>query len=506
MHDAIQKETISQAMKILITITVMMAAIIEIIDTTIVNVVLHEMAGSLGASSEEITWVITSYIVSAAILMPLTGFLVGFFGKKRLLLINIIGFLIFSILCGLSHNLTEMITFRIMQGIFGASLVPLSMFILRDTFSQKEQIKAMAIWGVGIMAAPVLGPTLGGYIAESMSWRWVFYINIPICITAAIMAYLFISESSKKIKSKVDWHGLFLMSITIGAFQIFLDRGNSNDWFHSTQICILAIISILGFVSFLLRGINKPNNIINLMIFNNKDYSISSILLLLFTAGIFGLLTLQPLIMESYMNYSPKLTGLIMAPRGIAAAIAMILVSKIPQKLDIRLIIAIGILLASYGSYMYAQISLDISAWGLIFPELIQGVGLGLFFVPVSSIALRSLNKEDIAEASGVYSFSRSIGTSIGISALVTIMTRQTQTAWFSLSQQVRDTNPNYHIWLQKTGLHENIISSMQLKYIIAKQSAMIAFNDASYLSSIIIAIGIIILPFLKKHNDLLKK
>jgi DHA2 family multidrug resistance protein len=206
------------------------------------------------------------------------------------------------------------------------------------------------------------------------------------------------------------------------------------------------------------------------------------------------------------MNYSPKLTGLIMAPRGIAAAIAMILVSKIPQKLDIRLIIAIGILLASYGSYMYAQISLDISAWGLIFPELIQGVGLGLFFVPVSSIALRSLNKEDIAEASGVYSFSRSIGTSIGISALVTIMTRQTQTAWFSLSQQVRDTNPNYHIWLQKTGLHENIISSMQLKYIIAKQSAMIAFNDASYLSSIIIAIGIIILPFLKKHNDLLKK
>jgi MFS transporter, DHA2 family, multidrug resistance protein len=498
MHNAVQKQAVTQTMKTLITITVMMAAMIEIIDTTIVNVVLHEMAGSLGVSSEEITWVITSYIVSAAILMPLTGFLVGFFGKRRLLLINIIGFLIFSVLCGLSSNLTEMIVFRVMQGVFGASLVPLSMFIIRDTYPPKEQIKAMAIWGIGIMAAPVLGPTLGGYVADSMNWRWIFYINVPICIIAAVMAYLFINESNK-VKLKIDWNGLILMSITIGAFQVFLDRGNSSDWFQSTQISILAIIATLGLITFILRGIGKQNNIINLMIFKNNDYSISSILLLLFTAGLFGILTLQPLIMESYMNYSPKLTGLIMAPRGVAAAIAMILVTKLSQKLDIRYIIAIGIGLSSYGSYMYSQISLNTSTWGLVYPELIQGLGLGLFFVPVSSVALRSLNEKDTAEASGVYSFSRSIGTSIGISALVTIMTRQTQVAWFSLSQQVRDTNANYHIWLQQTGLHENITSSIQLKYIIAKQSAMIAFNDASYLSSIIIATGLLVLPFLKK-------
>ena len=489
----------TQLEKWLITITVMLSAMIEIIDTTIVNVVLHDMAGSLGASSEGITWVVTSYIVSAAIFMPLTGLLVNIFGRRRLLFINVLGFMVFSVLCGLASNLTEMVIFRIFQGIFGASLVPISMYVLRDTFSPAEQVKAMAIWGIGIMAAPVLGPTLGGYIADSMGWRWIFFINVPVCIITLLMTGMYISETTRK-RVRMDWSGLLLMTLVIAALQLFLDRGNNEGWLASNFIIALILIAVVGGGIFIFRGLNTPNHIINLRLFADRDYYAASILMVLYPAALFGMLTIQPLIMQGYMSYDPKLTGLLMAPRGIMAAIAMVFVTPLAKKFDMRYLIAIGILLTAWGTYDYAKISLNADEWAWVYPSLIQGLGMGFFFVPISTMALQSLQKKDIAEASGLFSFTRNIGTSIGISVLVTVMTQQTQAAWNMMSDHIRLDNPNYLQWTEKLGLSPDSPRTLDiLSQTIEAQASMIGFVDACYLGFIGLMICLPFVCLLKK-------
>jgi DHA2 family multidrug resistance protein len=226
---------------------IMLTTIMEILDTTIVNVSLPHMMGSLSADRDQISWVVTSYIVAAGVLMPLTGFLVGLFGSKRLLLMNIVGFMLASILCGLSTNLSEMVVFRMLQGLFGASLVPLAQYILRDTFVAKDQPKAMAIWGIGVMAAPIMGPTLGGYITDTLSWRWIFYVNIPVCVLNFFLVLSFLKNSATR-KDIIDWRGMFFMVVSIASLQLFLDRGEVDDWFSSDTICWLFVIFLSTFI------------------------------------------------------------------------------------------------------------------------------------------------------------------------------------------------------------------------------------------------------------------
>ncbi|MFZ9035315.1 MAG: DHA2 family efflux MFS transporter permease subunit [Francisellaceae bacterium] len=495
-------QTLSSTTKWLITITVMLAAMIEIIDTTIVNVALKDMAGALGANTEEISWVVTSYIVSAAIIMPLTGFLVRVMGRRTLLLINIIGFLICSMLCGLSNSLTEMVIFRILQGIFGASLVPLSQYVLRDTFEPKEQVKAMAIWGIGIMAAPVLGPTIGGYITDGIGWRWIFYINIPVCIIAAIMTLFFIRET-KREKVGIDWLGLALMVIAISALQIFLDRGNSDGWLASNFIVGLLLTWVITAIIFIIRGWWNPHNILNLHLFKDRNYTASSILLVLYTAGIFGMMTIQPLIMQTFMNYSAALSGELMAPRGIAAAIAMVFVTPLAKKIDLRLIIFIGITITAYGNYLFAQIPLMAGPWNLTWPGIVQGFGMGFFFVPVSTMALQTLPPKDLAEGSGMFSFFRNLGTSIGTSVMVTVLTQISQMAYNTLSGHIRLSNPNYHTWLQQLGFGATDPTTLaQVSNIIITQSSMIAFDTVCYLSYLFLALSLPVVFLLSKPQS----
>ncbi|MBK2126169.1 DHA2 family efflux MFS transporter permease subunit [Fangia hongkongensis] len=494
--------TISTAAKWLITITVMLSAMIEIIDTTIVNVALKDMAGSLGASTDEISWVVTSYIVSAAICMPLTGFFVRIFGRKRLLLINIVGFLIFSMLCGLSTSLDQMVFFRIMQGIFGASLVPLSQYVLRDTFPPKEQVKAMAVWGIGIMAAPVLGPTLGGYITDWMNWRWIFYINIPVCLLAILMTLLFITET-KREKVKIDWIGLALLVITISTLQIFLDRGNTDGWLSSHFILGLLLTWIIAGIIFIVRGWITPRNILNLHLFQDRNYAASCILLVLYTAGIFGMMTVQPLIMQGYMNYSASLSGELMAPRGIAAAIAMVFVTPLAKKIDLRLIILLGILITAYGNYLYAGVPLMSDPWNLTYPGIVQGIGMGFFFVPVSTMALQTLAPAALAEGSGMFSFFRNLGTSVGTSVMVTVLTQQAQVAWHSMIQKINTMNPDYHMWLQHMSWSaEDPHTLAEVVKLILPQANIIAFDDVSYLSYLLLLVAIPFIFMLKKPKN----
>jgi DHA2 family multidrug resistance protein len=475
------KNDIEESKRWFIAIAVMLVTVMEVLDMTIVNVALPAMTGSLSATTDQITWVLTSYVVSAAIMMPLTGFLINRIGSKKLLLLNIVGFLLSSMLCGMATSLTMMVLFRIMQGVFGAALVPLSQYILRNTFPPDQIMKAMAIWGVGIMTAPVLGPTIGGYITEIANWRWIFYINIPVCALAFFMCLRLIKETEIKI-IKIDWLGILLLALGIGSLQIFLDRGNTVDWFDAASIRWLFMMTISALAIFIYRGMKINNNIINLHLFLDRNFSLGCALLALFCAGMLGILTLQPLLMENLMNYPPDLAGVVMAPRGIASAVAMACVPLLVKNIDTRFIIAIGIILCGIGTYAMTLLNLEISVMPFILLGIVQGLGMGLFFVPISSITFATLQRSDYAEATGLFSFWRSLGVSIGISLLSTLITREGQINWNTLNNNIQNFNPNLQYWLtQHHGQLNNSITLQQLTEQVSQQANAIAFLDAFY-------------------------
>ncbi len=495
------RTTDTQFEKAIITIAVMLVAIIEVLDMTIVNVALPDMMGSLGANADQISWVITSYIVTAAICMLLTGYCVVRFGSKRLLLINIGGFLISSMLCGLSVNLTQIITFRILQGMFGAMLVPMSQYILRSIFPAEKQGQAMAIWGIGIMVAPILGPTLGGIITDATNWRWVFYINIPISLIAFMMVLQFVRSSEGK-KIKTDFLGLILMAIGVGGLQLFLDRGNQNSWFESYSMTILFAVSISCLAVFITRGLLIKNNIINLRLFGDWNLLTGTIILSCYCFCIMGTIIVQPIMLETLLNYSPTMAGLTMAPRGIACAIGMMVTSNIINKFDPRKIVCCGLLCCTFGSFLMSNFSLAINDYWIMVTCGIQGFGMGLVFIPLSVIALTTLREDQLAEASGLFSFGRSFGTSVGVSIFTTFITRLSQTNWNRLGGHIHPTSPALHQWLSDTQLTlTDPITPQILGFELGRHAAMIAYINCFYASGIIFLALIPGLFLLKKAS-----
>lgn len=485
--------------RILITVAVMLAAIIEVLDMTIVNVSLPQMMGSLSATSDQISWVLTSYIVSAGIFMPLTGFFVIRLGRKRLLLACIAGFLISSVLCGLAVNLFQMVLFRTLQGIFGAALVPLSQFIMQDTFPPEEQGKAMAIWGMGIMAAPVLGPTLGGYITEFLQWRWVFFINIPVCIIAFLLTSRVIAETPIR-NDRIDWLGMGLLFVSIGCLQLFLDRGNSEDWFESPVITTLVIIFIITFIGLLIRCVKVAYPIVHLRLFRDRNFALATLLSLAFGVSIFSVLSLQSLMLEHIMSYNALTTGVLMAPRGIASFFGMGLVANLVNRFDARKIAGAGFSIIALGVYLMTYFSLETSQSLIIWTSAIQGFGMGIFFVALSTIAFNTLQHTDIAEASGLFSFARNLGTSIGISIFSTLLVRETQINWNRLSGHINPYNPNFHHFaatLGKTGYEPATLQL--LAYQVEKQASMIAFIDSYWAVTLMMLLSIPLLMLMTK-------
>lgn len=470
---------ISTYTRAMITIAVMSATLIQILDTTIVNVALPHMEGSLSATPDEISWVLTSYLVASAILMPLTGYFTDRFGQKNFLLISIGGFIVTSALCGAATTLAQIVIFRLLQGVFGAALVPLSQAILTDVYPEEDRGKAMAIWGMGVMLGPILGPTLGGYITEISTWRWNFYINVPIGLASLAMAWIFVPDTEHK-ERKMDWLGLLLISITIGSLQYFLDRGNQDDWFSSTSICITALICVLSLLGFLLYSTYPHKSIVfDLSIFKDRNFTICSILLAIFGLGLFGAMILLPLMLENLFNYPVLTTGLVMAPRGISGFVSMLLVGKLIKFIDPRKLIAMGIIISGTGMYFGTFYNLSINPWWVIFPLLLQGFGLGMIFVPLSAVAFATLAPRLRAEAAGLFSLLRTIGSSVGISITATLLTRHAQISWNELGGFITPYNTAVTQYLQHLHLTPNNPLAM---HILAKtlnaQAQMISFVD----------------------------
>ncbi len=472
--------TKSETGRALLTVAVMSATVMQVLDTTIVNVALPHMEGQLSATPDEITWVLTSYLVASGIFMPLTGYFTDRLGQKRYLMLSTLGFVVASALSGLSTNLTEIVLFRLLQGVFGASLVPLSQSILVNTYPPEERGKAMAIWGIGVMVGPILGPTLGGYLTQTLSWRWTFFINVPVGVFSMLAIWRAVPDTGRRERS-MDWLGLVLLSFAIGGLQFLLDRGNRDDWFDSHTIQIAALLSAAGFVGFLWHGlVHRERALFDLHIFRDRNFSTSSLLLTVFGLGLYGMLVLQPMLLESLLDYPTFTTGLVMAPRGIASMLSMFIVGRLINRTGARPLITVGILLSVVGTFATTHYNLAIDPFWIIWPIVVQGLGLGMIFVPLAAVAFATLRPEQSAEAAGMYSLLRTIGSSVGISIVSTVMTREGQVAWNQLGGHLQPYNPAVYLYLDRLHLlPADPAGAAVLGLTLGRQAQMIALVDA---------------------------
>lgn len=413
-----------------ITAVVMSAAVLQILDTTIVVVALPHMQGQLGASADQITWVLTSYLISSGIFMPLTGYMTDRFGRKTYLLASIAGFVAASALCGLATNLDEIVLFRLLQGVAGAGLVPTAQAVLVDVYPPAERGRAMAIFGVGAMVGPILGPTLGGYLTQVLDWRWVFFINLPVGVLALLGAWRFIPQTESRPR-RADWLGFGFLAIAVACMQFVLDRGQEDGWFSSHAIQLAALVSVFGFVCLVLRNLELGRDaIFDLGVFRDRNFSVSTLVFAVFMFGMYGVLTLQPMMLESLLGYPSFTTGLVLAPRGIAAMASMFLAGWGINRLGARPLILMGLVSTLFGTLVMTRYTLEIDTWWVIWPMLFQGFGLGLVFVPLATVCFATLRPEQSSEAAGVRQLGRSIGASLGVAVASAVVDREGQAAW----------------------------------------------------------------------------
>lgn len=493
---------VATADRVMITLAVMSSTLIQVLDTTIVNVALPHMQGELGATSDQISWVLTSYLVSSAICMPLTGYFSDVLGRKRFLLICIGGFLVASALCGISQGLGEIVAFRLLQGVFGAALVPLSQAIMADAFPPEERGKAMAIWGVGVMVGPVLGPTLGGWLTEVASWRWTFYINLPVGALSLFLASQFVPETQKR-ERRMDWSGFGMLTIGIAGLQYLLDRGNQQDWFDANDIRIAAVLAVLGLLSFTFYSIKRgAHAIFDIHIFKDRNFAMSCLIIGAMGLGMYGSLVLQPILLEGLLGYPIVTTGIVMAPRGVATAITMMAVGRLVSVIDARLLVLAGVIISAIGSWMMTFYSLDITTINIVLPAFLQGIGLGLIFVPLTTIAYATLQRSQMAEAAGIYSLIRTIGSAIGISIVTTVMTHQTQVIWNELGAHINVFHEALTQYLRQ--LHLSPTDPRGLAVVarqVAVQSQMGAMLDVFKMITLSYAFMLPLLFLLKKSG-----
>jgi DHA2 family multidrug resistance protein len=462
-----------------ITVCVILATLMQALDTTIANVALPHIQGSVSASQDQIDWVLTSYIVAAAIMTPPTGYLAGRFGLKRLFLVSIVGFTVASMLCGAAQSLVEIVLFRILQGMFGAALVPLSQSVLLDINPKERQGSAMALWGVAVMAGPVLGPVLGGWLTENYSWRWVFYINLPIGALAFLGLSGFLSETARNSAAKLDWFGFGTLSLAIGAMQVLLDRGEQLDWFGSGEIVIEAIIAASALYLFLVHTFTADEPFVRPALFRDRNFAAGVLFIAVVGLTYYASLALQPPYLQNLMNYPIVAAGLVQGPRGIGTMGALLIVGRVVGRVDTRLLLAIGLGLTAWSFYAMTGWTPDVSQMTIIGVGVIQGIGLGFLFVPLSTVTLSTLLPEQRTEGAGLYSLSRNIGSSIGISVVNALLTRNTQVNHAAIAQHVTSVNRLFddpmitQFWNPLTA-----VGRAALDAVITRQAQIIAYID----------------------------
>jgi DHA2 family multidrug resistance protein len=453
------------------------------LDTTIANVALPHMAGSVSASADQITWVLTSYIVAAAIMTPLTGWLAGRFGRKRVFMISILGFTIASALCGAAQSLGQIVGFRLLQGLFGAALIPLSQAVLMDINTPEQQGPAMAMWGMGAILGPIVGPALGGWLTDDFSWRWVFYINLPLGALAFAGVYSFVHDHRHEDRIPFDFLGFVLLSAAIGSFQLFLDRGDDRAWFESREIWIEASVALLALALFAFHTATAERPFLPRAMLRDTNFISATAFGFFVGILLFSTLALLPPMMETLMGYPVVTTGLVTAPRGVGSLISMFLVGQLIRRVDPRLIIFTGLIISAGALWGMTRFSLQMDAKLIIWTGLLQGVGIGLIFVPLTTLAFATISPSLRADGAGVFTLVRNLGSSAGISIMQALHTRNAAVLHSGLTEHLRPDNPLARApWLAAPLSLTQPAGTALLNGEVDRQASMIAYIDDFHL------------------------
>jgi MFS transporter, DHA2 family, multidrug resistance protein len=431
----------------IVSIATMMATILVILDVTIANVALDHMRGTLSAGVDEITWVLTSFLVANAISLPITGWLTDLLGRKRLFILATIAFTLTSAAAGAAPSLVFIVIARFLQGLAGGPLVPLSQATMMETFPAHQRGMAMAIWGIGIMFAPIVGPTLGGFITDNWSWRWVFYINVPVGALAILLAWLFLPDSATERPAvrRIDLPGLALLVIGVAALQFVLDRGQREDWFASSLISSLTVIAAAALVALVIRELTAEEPVVDLRVLRHPTFAIATAAMFVISIAFYGIMVLSPLFTQILMGYTAMLAGMVLAPGGVSTLITMPIAGMLINRIDPRWIIAAGCALNAYAMYLMATLTLQANYWQIMLPRFVQGLGIGLSFVPLSTVALTAVPMRELGHASGLFNFIRTVGGSVGIAAVATLLQRGSQVHQARLSGHMSLYDPD--VW-----------------------------------------------------------
>jgi DHA2 family multidrug resistance protein len=489
----------------------MFGTFMEVLDTTVVNVSLPHIAGSLSTTVEEATWALTAYLVANAIILPLTGWLANFFGRKRLLIGAVFGFTAASFLCGLAPNLVTLICFRILQGATGGVMQPLSQAVLLEAFKPEDRGKAMGFWGLGIVVAPMLGPMLGGWLTDSYSWRWVFYINVPVGVICVLMvnAFVFDPPYIRRTSTGVDTWGIGMLAVGIGALQVVLDKGQQDDWFSSHLITWLAVVSAVSLVAFIIRELKARDPVVHLGVFRDRTYSTGVFLMTIVGFVLYGSLVVLPILLQTLLGYPSVDAGIAMAPRGLGSFLTMPLVGIILSRFDPRKLLALGMLGGAYSLYGLSRLNLNAGYWDFFWPQFFQGVSLSLMFVPLTTVTMDQIPREETGNATSLFNLMRNIGGSMGIAAATTMVSRRGQFFTNRLGENVNPYNPQSEALLE--GLRQQLMAqgrdfatATREAYaavwgMVQQQATMLSFLYAFQMLAIVFLVVIPLLLLMRK-------
>jgi len=497
----------------LIAIAVMSSTFMEVLDTTVVNVSLPHIAGSLGSTNDEATWTLTSYLVANAIILPMTGWLAGRFGRKRLLMLSVSGFTLASFLCGLAPSLPFLIVCRIIQGACGGGLQPLSQAILMESFPPEKRGQAMAFWALGIVVAPMLGPVAGGWLTDNYSWRWVFYINVPIGVIALFLTEIFIFDPPylRRPRTGIDYWGIGLLAVGIGGLQIMLDKGQEDDWFGSHFIVTLCVLAVVGLGGLIIRELTAKHPVLDFGVFKYRSYSIGTFLMTVIGFVLYGSTVLLPLLMQVILGYTATEAGLTNLPRGLASFCIMPIVGRLTDKVDHRKLLGIGLVASAYAMWELSRFSLDISNRNFWWPLIVQGAALGFVFVPLTTITNNPIPNERMGNATSLFNLMRNIGASIGISMVETVQfrTRTQQKHINILGQHVTPESLKAQQMIQMMRGYfmsqgAGAATATQQAYdsvwqMVQRQAAMLSYNDTFLFLAVMFVCMIPLLFLLRK-------
>ncbi len=501
----------------IVTIAVMLATFMEVLDTTVVNVAVPHMAGNLGASVDEGTWVVTSYLVSNAIILPMAGWLATRFGRRRMLLLCVSGFTLTSLLCGMATTLPELILFRVLQGLSGGGLQPLSQSVLLETFPPKRHGTAMAAFGFGIIFAPILGPTLGGWITDNYTWRWIFYINLPVGILSLLMISKFVIDPHylrKRSYGGVDLWGIGFLALGFGMLQIVLDKGQEKDWFGSNQIRLGTLLCVIGLVGMVIRELTAEHPIVDLRVLKDRTFAAGTLLMTMLGFVLYASLMLLPIYLQTLLNYPAFQSGLAVSPRGIGALLMTPISGQLTNRFDPRKLLIVGIVIGGFSMLSFSHLNLDAGYWDIFWPQIFQGAAMAFLFTPLMATSMSGIAKEKMGNATSIYNLMRNIGGSFGIAMMTTLLARRQQVHQNQLISHI--TPSDIHTQNMFHGLQTWFAQHQQLSaydaahkswgaiyLMVQQQAAMLSFVEAFWIMAVIFWAMAPLLLLLRNARDL---